>query len=90
MWDTLKFFGLMMAISASLMVGTALVVDKAFGPPAWVKWVLMPSTMLVYSVPALYISDWLLVVRGAGKGIVNPGTGREDDAARNDQGRKHP
>ncbi|MEE8372177.1 MAG: hypothetical protein V3R87_00370 [Dehalococcoidia bacterium] len=71
MWDTLKFFGLMMAISASLMVGTALVVDRVFDPPAWVKWVLMPSTMLVYSVPAVYISDWLLAARGAGKSTEN-------------------
>ena len=80
MWDTLKFFGLMMGISVSLMVGTALVVDKALDPPAWVKWVLMPSMMLVYSVPAVYISDWLLVVRGAGKSTENPEEAREKEA----------
>jgi len=77
MLSTIKFFGLMFLISASLTAGTTLLIRRFTNAPDWVTWVSMPFVMFVYSAIGLYISDWWLVVREARRSAEKQGKRRE-------------
>ena len=76
MLATIKFFGLMFLISASLTSGATILIHRFTDAPSWVMWVSMPFVMFVCCAIGLYISDWWLVVRVAKKSAES----RESDA----------
>jgi len=77
MLATIKFFGSMFLISASLTAGATLLINRFTGAPGWVMWASMPFVMFVCCAIGLYISDWWLVVRVAKKSAEKQGKRRE-------------